>query len=70
MNLREQYEIEFRMIHYQMMTGELKQSENNLKIVMQQQEKGTAGFKMSYYYQFFVAIVSGRGKRRIVCLRN
>jgi hypothetical protein len=59
MNLREQYEIEFRMIHYQMMTGELKQSENNLKIVMQQQEKGTAGFKMSYYYQFLSQLFQG-----------
>jgi tetratricopeptide (TPR) repeat protein len=60
MNLKEQYELEFRMVHYQMMIGDEKESETNLGILFRQQERGTAAYKMSFYHKFLLSVLHNR----------
>ena len=56
MNLKEKYDIEFKIVHYLLMTGKLNEAEASLSFLVKQQEKGTDSYKKSFYYQYLLSL--------------
>jgi len=56
-NQAHQNEIEYKIIHYEMLIGKFTESQNRLSRLLEQEEPGSDSYKLGYYYAYFLAMM-------------